>query len=245
MKCEVFTIEKRRTKKKRRINKKILISACGILLIASFTFVYFFQNRNTSNNNAPQTQEQQNTQNSETPAPEQQTPTPEKKPDAEQKAPTAPGVSEPPTGPSTPSISKDAPKLSIELASKVEIGMTTNDVKSVIGAKVFDDALKAGGNLTGLTINIPGTNGGIVIGFDDDRVHSITRTYQLKANTKESLKAITKGMSMEEVKTKFGAAATENGKKGTVVFIYKYTENGEIIDVVVAFDENNKVLVVS
>lgn len=229
-------------------NKILIIMSlvvCVPLLLVSILFISRFALKSTKKVEESQTSEIKQPIIEEK---KEESTTPEKavEPPKETPKETQPSVTPPKNNNSTlPAVSTESPTLSVETANKISLSMTSDEVKKILGNETFESALKAGGNLTALTIKIPNTDGGIVIGFNDEKVNTITRTYTMPLQQKEIASNIKKGMSYKEVKDKFGAATIENGEQGTRVLIYKYTVDGATRDLVVAFDSNDKVLVVS
>lgn len=223
---------------------KILILVCLIFIIPVFVYVLFALG-NTSVKTEQKSVQQKTTEIKE--QPKEEAPPIDSPVESTKEAPKtqAPTEQKQTSKKESSVITNSAPQLSIEIANKIELSMTVDEVKNIIGAGTFDSALKAGGTLTGLTLRIPNTDGGIIIGFNDEKVSTITRTYELPKYSKDKYNNLKKGMTLKDVKVNFGPAAIENGGKGTAVLIYKYTVGEETRDLVVAFDQNDKVLVVS
>lgn len=233
-------------------NKKTVVIALLAILLAGGSVATYMalqpkkssEEKSTSNSNSqeqtnktPETQEAPKTP--ETPAPETpktpETPKePEKKPESE-----APTVTT-----NLPEISKESPKLTRDKIEKIKLEMSEDEVKSVIGNDTYESAKKAGQEFGSVTLNLSDSNGGVILGFDQGKLISLTRTYALNTNTADSFTRINKGMSKEEVVQQLGLPTTEMGKQGTIVYSYQYKAAQGLQTKVVVFDINDKVLVV-
>lgn len=236
--------DKKRSEKPKHAwkNKKtVIITLLAILLAGGSVATYMVlqpkkntEEKSTSNSNT----QEQTPKESEAPVTPEAPKTPETPKETEKK-PETPTVTT-----NLPEISTESPKLTREKIEKIKLEMTEDEVKAIIGNDTYESAKKAGQNLGSVTLNLSDNNGGIVLGFDQGKLISLTRTYALKANTADSFTRINKGMSKEEVVQQLGLPTTEMGKQGTIVYSYQYKAAQGLQTKVVVFDINDKVLVV-
>lgn len=206
----------------------------GICVVLCGSFIYYTQVKNRLNQEAVKTDQSSQNSTTQTASSENKPPQSENKADNVQ----APQVT---ITSNTPTVSTQSPQITLDTIRKIQLSMTTVEVKNIIGNEAFENALKAGGNLTALTINIPNTSGGIIIGFEADKVRSINRTYVSKILTKNDISTVKNGMSLKDVIEKLGDPPIENGAIGTVVFVYKYNVGEGDKELIIAFNEQNKV----
>lgn len=234
--------EKKRTDKTKQTwkNKKVILIGTvliAIIVVSVTTYIVTKPKKETPQQTTVNSNTQEQTEKQvETPKTPEAPKEPEKKPEPEKPVPNP--------DPNLPEISKESPKLTREKIEKIKLEMTEEEVKAIIGNDVYEAAKKAGQNLGSVTLNLSDNKGGIVLGFDQGKLISLTRTYSLKANTSNSFTNITKGMTKEAVIAQLGLPTAEMGKQGTIVYSYQYQTNQGTQTKVIIFDIDDKVMLV-